>query len=300
VWTQQGEKLVGSDEAAPYSAQQGWAVALSADGDTAIVGGPLDGASNVSSGNGAAWVFTRNGGIWTQQGSKLGNDAAFQGRSVSLSADGNTAIVGGPEAGNNSDTAPGAAWVFSRSGGVWTQQGSLVGTGALGPGPQLGWSVSLSADGSTAIVGGPYDNAVLGSPNAIGAVWVFTRSGGVWTQQSKLIGTGVLGNNANQGQSVSLSADGSTAIVGGPSDNVNTGAAWVFVQPSLQVTPTTNMVATGNQGSPFAPLSFQYQLSASDGSVNYSISGLPIWLTATPASGNVSPSGTTVIFTVNE
>jgi hypothetical protein len=73
----------------------------------------------------------------------------------------------------------------------------------------------------------------------------------------------------------------------------------VNAPPALQVTPATNMAASGTQGGPFSPSQFQYQLSASSGSVNYSISGLPNWLTASPASGNVSPSGTTVIFTVN-
>jgi hypothetical protein len=97
-----------------------------------------------------------------------------------------------------------------------------------------------------------------------------------------------------------MSADGNTAIVGGPEDNSNTGAAWVFVQPapSLQVTPTTNIAAAGNQGGPFAPSSFQYQLSANTGSVNYLIAGLPNWLTASSTSGTVS-APTTVTFTVN-
>jgi hypothetical protein len=72
---------------------------------------------------GAAWVYTRSGGVWTQQGSKLvGTGAvgnAVQGISAALSADGNTAIVGGPIDNGRS----GAAWVYTRSGGVWTQQG---------------------------------------------------------------------------------------------------------------------------------------------------------------------------------
>jgi hypothetical protein len=55
------------------------------------------------------------------------------------------------------------------------------------------------------------------------------RSGGLWTQQSsKLVGSGAVGP-AFQGASVSLSADGNTAIIGGPADNSNAGAAWVFV-----------------------------------------------------------------------
>ena len=95
---------------------------------------------------GAAWVFTRSGGVWTQQGSKLVGTgavgAAEQGHSVAISADGNTAIVGGPNDSHNS-SGYGAAWVFTRSGGVWTQQGSkLVGTGAgrrPGPGRATRW-----------------------------------------------------------------------------------------------------------------------------------------------------------------
>jgi Divergent InlB B-repeat domain len=71
----------------------------------------------------------------------------------------------------------------------------------------------------------------------------------------------------------------------------------VNARPLLQVTPTSNMVASGTQGGPFS--SFQYQLSTSAGSVNYSISGLPNWLTASSTSGTASPSASTVTFTVN-
>jgi hypothetical protein len=73
------------------------------------------------------------------------------------------------------------------------------------------------------IVGGPADNG------GMGAAWVFTRDSRVWSQQGpKLVGTGSAGNGA-QGTSVTLSADGNTAIVGGPSDNSNAGAVWVFI-----------------------------------------------------------------------
>jgi hypothetical protein len=90
----------------------------------------------------------------------------LQGTSVSLSSDGNMAIVGGPS--DNIET--GAAWVWTRNGGVWTQQGNkLVGAGAVGDGGQ-GRSVALSGDGNTAIVGGLYDNS------GIGAAWFFIRA----------------------------------------------------------------------------------------------------------------------------
>src|SRR5206468_12107718 len=107
---------------------QGSSVSLSADGNTGIIGGYGD-----NSNAGAAWVWTRSGGVWTQQGTKLvGSGAsgkAGQGTSVALSADGNTAIVGGPL----DNSSVGAAWVWTRSAGVWTQQGGkLVGSGAAG------------------------------------------------------------------------------------------------------------------------------------------------------------------------
>ena len=216
-FVQQGSKLVGTG--AVGTARQGYSVSISADGNTAIVGGYVDN-SNV----GAAWVYIRSGGVWTQQGSKLvGTGAvgdAYQGYSVSISADGNTAIVGG-YADNGS---AGAAWVYTRSGGMWTQQGNkLVGTGAAGRAEQ-GYSVSISADGNTAIVGGRTDN------NTNGAVWIYTRSGGLWIQQgSKLVGTGASGI-PSQGTSVAVSSDGNTVIVGGPGDLDNTGAAWVFTR----------------------------------------------------------------------
>ena len=79
----------------------------------------------------------------------------------------------------------------------------------------------------------------FGDDGGVGAAWVYTRSGGVWTQQAKLVGTGAVGNAA-QGVSVSLSGDGNTAIVGGSSDNSGIGgigAAWVFVQPVFAGTP---------------------------------------------------------------
>jgi hypothetical protein len=173
-----------------------------------------------------------------------------QGNSVSLSGDGNTAIVGGPFDNNK----VGAAWVYTRTGGVWSQEAKMVGTGAIGPfGAWQGWSVSLSGDGNTAIVGGPEDNSQApGFFPAVGAAWVFTRTGGrgddadeenrhrhLWSQQAKLVGAGAIGG-ADQGVSVSLSGDGNTAIVGGWLDGYppfQTGAAWVFAKPVFAGTP---------------------------------------------------------------
>ena len=144
---------------------------------------------------------------------------AGQGRAVALSADGNTAIVGG----SDDNLHIGAVWIFTRSAGVWTQQGNkLVGTGYVETRVNQGISVALSADGNTAIIGGSDDNS------GVGAAWVFTRSGSVWTQQGgKLVGSGavVVGNvAAAQGISVALSADGNTAMWAGWRQRIRGGS----------------------------------------------------------------------------
>ena len=215
VWTQEGSKLVGTGSSSISA--QGESVALSADGNTAIVGGYKD-----NDGIGACWVYTRSGGVWTQQGNKLvATDAVgttiYQGKSVALSADGNTAVVGGYRDNLN----VGAAWVYTRNGNTWTQQGSkIVGTG--GNYAQQGYGIDISADGNTIVVGGWADESYAG------AVWMFTRTGNIWTQQGgKLIGSNG-SNDAYQGKSVAISADGNTVLVGGNNDNNGIGATWVF------------------------------------------------------------------------
>jgi uncharacterized protein (TIGR03437 family) len=234
IWAQQ-MKLTGSGLVG--SSRLGWSVALSVDGNTALVGGPADNG-NV----GAAFVFIRTTGTWVQQGNKLigtgATGAAGQGFSVALSSDGNTAIIGG----NTDNANAGAAWVFTRSNGVWTQQGGkLVGSGAAGAAAQ-GYSIALSGDGNTVLVGGNTDNG------ATGAAWVFTNAGGVWTQQgSKLVGTGAV-TPSNQGNSVALSGDGNTALVGGPADNGNSGAGWVFTRANGVWAQQNELVGTGASG----------------------------------------------------
>jgi hypothetical protein len=154
---------------------------------------------------GAAWVFTRSGGSWTQQGEKLVSSGnAQQGMAVALSADGDVALVGG-----RADGGVGAALVFARSGGSWTNVNKLITAGAVGNSAP---SVALSADGNVVMVGGANDNG------GIGAAWVFTRVDAHWTQVQKLVGTGV-GSEGNSGPSMAMPADGSVVLVGGSTNS---------------------------------------------------------------------------------
>ena len=71
---------------------------------------------------------------------------------MALAANGNSGLIGGP----GDDSFIGAAWVFTRSGSAWTQQGSkLTDNGQGTDGPRFGHSVALSANGNTALIGGP-------------------------------------------------------------------------------------------------------------------------------------------------
>jgi hypothetical protein len=250
-WTQQ-EELV--DSTADSNASFGTSVALSSDGNTALIGGYYD-----SGGLGAAWVFTRSGSSWTQQEELVDSTAdnsAYFGYSVALSSDGNTALIGG----YNDSGGAGAAWVFTRSGSSWTQQQELVDS-PTDSYAYFGDSVALSSDGNTALIGGD-----IGA----GAAWVFTRSGSTWTQQQELVDSPT-DSYAYFGDSVALSSDGNTALIGGAGDSSAVGAAWVFAAPS-----TTNTTAAS--------------------SVNPSPTGAPVTYTATV---NPAPDGGTLAFADN-
>src|SRR5207302_908841 len=105
---------------------QGGALAVSGDGNTIITAGSEDNGAA-----GAAWVFARANGTWNQQGPRLGvSDASVSrislGSSVAISGDGNTAVVGGPADFNFDGVHSGATWAFTRTFGVWNQQGGKL------------------------------------------------------------------------------------------------------------------------------------------------------------------------------
>jgi hypothetical protein len=121
---------------------------------------------------------------------------------------------------------------------AFVQQGEkLVAEGEVGEGG-VGSSVALSADGNTALIARRGACSLITGLEACwqGAAREFTRSGETWTQQGEEItGSGeVAGTFPNGsvefGGSVALSSEATTALIGGPLDNGNIGAAWVFVQ----------------------------------------------------------------------
>jgi hypothetical protein len=228
TWTEQA-RLTASD-AGPFH-EFGYSVALSADGDVALVGalGTPCGALTFC---GAAYVFVRGGGTWTEQArlTPLDPQAGLTfGRDVDLSADGATALVGAYRASCPMGLNCGAAYVFVDSGGVWSQQARLV-HALPRPSELFGSSVALSADGGTALVGAPGADCILGP--LCGAAFVFVRSGGSWSEQQALA-AGDRGAGEQFGFAVDLSSTGDTALIGTPVDCLPgppCGSAYVFLR----------------------------------------------------------------------
>ena len=234
-WTQQGEALTGKEESG--SGEFGYSVALSGEGNTALIGGETDESSA-----GAAWAFTRSGETWTQQGPKLvlhGEPTGVNfGHSVALDHNGNTALIGA----TGFEKAEGAAYIWTRSGSTWTEGPRLTGGGEENGAGVLGWSVALSENGSTALVGAPNDSP--GGVTRAGAVWVFTRVGEAWKQQGKPLGGGE-GEGKYLGTGVALSATGSTALIGATGGGLKEEPAFVFTRSGETWSEQAHFKGTG-------------------------------------------------------
>lgn len=223
----------------------GEVVTLSADGMTLAVGAFHEGSAatgvdgdqtdNSVLQAGAVYMFARTGTTWTQQGYLKASNASEGGsfgKSIALSADGSTLVVGawgegsaatGIDGDQTDDSAgsAGAVYVFTRSGSTWSQQ-AYVKASNTGEADLFGWSVALSADGATLAVGAwGEDSAATGiggdqtddSAEGAGAVYVFTRNGTTWSQQAYIKGSDS-GESDFFGWSVALSGDGATLAVG--------------------------------------------------------------------------------------
>jgi hypothetical protein len=173
--------------------------------------------------SGAVYVFTRTGSTWSQQAYVKASNTGEKdegdefGYSIALSGDGNTLAVGaigedsaakginGNQADNSANGA-GAVYVFTRSGGTWTQQ-AYVKSSNTARNIMYGYSVSLSATGDTMAVG-EFD-----SDRGKGALYVVTRSGSTWSQQARLQASNAEPQDS-MGCWVAISDDGNTIAAG--------------------------------------------------------------------------------------
>jgi hydrogenase-4 membrane subunit HyfE len=250
-WSEQ-QKIQASDKQG--SDYFGESVAISSDGNTAIVGVRFEDTGGTEAG--AAYIFTRSNSSWTQQQKIQASDKQsfdYFGWSVAISGDGNTAIVGAHRedtviAGFNPILNTGAAYIFTRSNSSWTQQQKIQASDKQRD-DNFGYSVAISGDGNTAIVGARGEGGT-------GAAYIFTwsNSNSNWSEQD-IIHASDKQSGDGFGNSVSISEDGNTAIVGanyedavvGTNTITDTGAAYIFTRSGTTWTQQQKIQASDKQ-----------------------------------------------------
>ncbi|MDZ7829201.1 MAG: hypothetical protein U5K33_06850 [Halofilum sp. (in: g-proteobacteria)] len=202
-------------------------VALSADGDTLVVGAPTH---PMAAGAGRVYVFVRDGGgDWSEQATFQGTNTGATdrfGASVALSANGDTLAVGSPLDDGTALNA-GAVYVFTRSDSSWGEE-EYIEASVPAAGDVFGTSVALSEDGNILAVGAIGKD---GGASQEGAAYLFTRGGSTWTERDTVVST-TPENNDLLGYRVALSANGRTLAVGAVQDGASdrpTGAGAVHV-----------------------------------------------------------------------
>ncbi|HEX5123586.1 MAG TPA: hypothetical protein VFV97_10085, partial [Rhodanobacteraceae bacterium] len=183
---------------------------------------------------GKVYVFTNQSGTWTTTQTLTAtptsppppNWSDFFGWSLSVSGD--TLLIGCPFMLDTTMGPIGAAYVFTNSGGTWTQTQELRASDAAVT-DYFGWAVKLSGD--TAVIGANSHNR--GANGTEGAAYVFTNSGGTWSQTQELEGSDSTPGDGKQFGS-SIAFDGTTLVIGSPSYDYSStnvyipGEAYVF------------------------------------------------------------------------
>ena len=219
---------VATLQAADYAAddQFGYSVAISGDGLFIVVGAyqaDVSGQSNV----GAAYVFAGSNDYttWTQQTKLVPNNGLANdlfGSRVAINSNGTMVLVGAYASDAGGLANGGMIYIWTRSGATWSFDSNLTPLSRVA-GAEFATSMALSADGNTLAVGAPAMNSNKG------IVYVFTKNGSVWSQQT-MLATSDGANNDKFGWTVNLSADGNTLICGATGTNTAKGAVYVFTR----------------------------------------------------------------------
>ncbi|MCF2134589.1 MULTISPECIES: WD40 repeat domain-containing protein [Mycetohabitans] len=218
-----GERLTASSGSASGQSvndQFGYSVAVSADGQTLLVGAPVNDHGNVS-GIGSVHVFIKENETWNHTQTLTDGDNGSQfGYSVAVSDNGQTLFVGASNYGTGVSPGLGAVYVFMKNGETWTKTQMLHGWDAN---EGFGCSVAVSGDGQTLLVGS--SNRRYSGNNSIGSAYVFLKENGEWNYGPQTTLSASYGADYQFGCSVAISDNGQTLLVG-----TSTVAAYVSVK----------------------------------------------------------------------
>lgn len=210
----------------------GYSVAISSDG-TRIAISNLWGDSDAVTDCGKVYVYSYSGTSWTREAILTASDKATNsqyGISVAISGDGTRIIVGASHALPDAITESGAAYVYSRSGSTWSQETILFASDKAAL-DAFGTAVDIDEAGIRVAVGAI--GADPGALDAAGKVYIFWRSGAIWTEGAILTASDKAAGD-NFGSSVKLTAESDRIIIGAPNKTVNAetnhGQAYVFLR----------------------------------------------------------------------
>jgi len=262
---------------------------VSIGGEYVIIGDSLD--YNNGTASGAAYVFKREGEVWSQQTKLLPSDGAtYDSFGGSVYIDGDYAVIGASfEDENGADS--GSAYIFKREGEIWSEQAKLTASDG-NEGDLFGRSVSI--DSEYAIIGAYRDDS--SEPN-LGSAYLFKRDGEIWSEQAKL--TASDGNEGDLfGRSVSI--DGGHVIVGAFGDEDNgsySGSAYIFGEHAdLCIEPFDDFVSSGAHFGPFTPECTDYTLTNnSPNTLEWEVIWTAGWLDVSPNEGTLDSNTSTAV-----
>ncbi|KAH8063684.1 hypothetical protein JL722_2869 [Aureococcus anophagefferens] len=208
AWTQRGDEI----DAEAAGDQSGLSVSLSADGTTLAVGAPWNDGAGSNAGHARVFAWDSDDETWVQRGGDIDGEAAndFSGSSVSLSADGTTLAVGAHgNDGNGLNAGHARVFAWHSDDETWVQRGDDI--DGVAAGDNSGYSVSLSADGTTLAVGAIY-NGGGGTYAGHTRVFAWNSDDETWKRRGDDIDGDAAGDES--GCSVSLSADGTALAIG--------------------------------------------------------------------------------------
>lgn len=220
-WTKGFQQSIITPSTRTSGAEFGTSVSLSEDGSYAAVG-----SENLSSSAGGVFIFTRSGSTWTQQASLTASDAASSdkfGSDVSLNKDATELVVGAQGEGG---TGRGSIYIFTRSGSTWTQQQKIT-PGDISANDAFGSKVKINYNGDTIAVTSHGDDDTQSDS---GAVYIYTKSGGTWSQQAKIKADTPVASQRMSQDAMDLSDDGNTLIAGAYRDSTNLGKTYIFTR----------------------------------------------------------------------
>jgi hypothetical protein len=239
-WGQLGLDISGNQG----GEQSGYSVSLSADGTTVAIGSYLYDVTGIDVGRTRIYKYNNGTSLWGQLGLDISGNQTYEqsGYSVSLSADGTTVAIGSFSYDVTGTYDVGRTRIYKYNGTTWGQLGlDISGNQEY---ENSGWSVSLSADGTTVAIGShSYD--VTGTNNE-GRTRIYKYNNGTssWGQ----LGLDISGNQAYEqsGHSVSLSADGTTVAIGSYAYDVtgNEGRTRIYKIPVTNPITYTSIKST--------------------------------------------------------